>query len=195
MSGHIIYSLNTFRETYVKIKMHYKGPFTPSTSVNAATTVFIENNGVTWKWVATSLFSMRTESLASSQRCRRMDADAWCKWTPKESWGSLWTNPKQLLSTCFLRIKPTQENPFLSFIMDVFSHLNTDSSQRIWFASIFVQNDTPWFALASLPHNTWDIPSCLVGLHLSPLHARCENSVHENTLDEPVHCRFHTPWA
>ena len=29
---------------------------------------------------AIPLISMRTQSLASSQSCRSVDADAWCKW-------------------------------------------------------------------------------------------------------------------
>ena len=38
-------------------------------------------NGVATHFQATSLFSMRTESLASSQSCRSIDSDAWYKWT------------------------------------------------------------------------------------------------------------------
>ena len=36
-------------------------------------------NGLQTQSGATPLISMRTESQASSQRCRRVDADAWCK--------------------------------------------------------------------------------------------------------------------
>ena len=36
-------------------------------------------NGVATHFQATPLFSMKTESQASSQRCRSIDADAWCK--------------------------------------------------------------------------------------------------------------------
>ena len=54
---------------------HYKGPFTPSVSVNAAMTLAILfslktmeslQNGVATHFQATPLFSMKTESQASS---------------------------------------------------------------------------------------------------------------------------------
>ena len=47
----------------------FKGPFTPSVSVNGFATHF----------QASPLISMRTELLASSQSCHSIDADAWCK--------------------------------------------------------------------------------------------------------------------
>ena len=37
-------------------------------------------NGVATHFQASPLISMRTELLASSQSCRSVDADAWCKW-------------------------------------------------------------------------------------------------------------------
>ena len=37
-------------------------------------------NGLQPQSEATPLFSMRTESLASSQSCHSVDTDAWCKW-------------------------------------------------------------------------------------------------------------------
>ena len=51
---------------------------------DACDSVLIENNGVGPEWVATHfqgtpLFSMRPESVASSQNCRNVDADVWCK--------------------------------------------------------------------------------------------------------------------
>ena len=39
-------------------------------------------NGLQTHSGATLWFSMRTESQASSQSSRSIDADAWCKWTP-----------------------------------------------------------------------------------------------------------------
>ena len=36
-------------------------------------------NGVATHFQASPLISMRTESLASSQSCRSVDVDAWCK--------------------------------------------------------------------------------------------------------------------
>ena len=46
--------------------------------------VLFENNGVAWKWVATPFWSSpivynETKSLVSSQSCRSIGADAWCK--------------------------------------------------------------------------------------------------------------------
>ena len=67
---------------------------------DSCNSVLIENNGITWKWVAihsgvTPLFSMKTELLTSSksitvlrhslvslQGCRGVYADTWCKWAP-----------------------------------------------------------------------------------------------------------------
>ena len=56
----------------------------PQLRNEARDTVLIENNEVAQKWVATHsgvtpLFSVRTESLASLQSFRNVDADAWCK--------------------------------------------------------------------------------------------------------------------
>ena len=38
-------------------------------------------NGVVTHFRAIPLISMRTESQASSQSCRSVDGDAWCKWS------------------------------------------------------------------------------------------------------------------
>ena len=50
---------------------------------DASNTALIGNKGVAQKWVATqfwsTLFSMRTVLLASSQSCRSVDTDARCK--------------------------------------------------------------------------------------------------------------------
>ena len=69
-----------------------KGPFTPGVSVNVAkmpviqlSTKTIESlqNGLQPYSGVNPLFSMRAVSLLSSQRCRSVDADAWCKRTFK----------------------------------------------------------------------------------------------------------------
>ena len=66
-----------------------KGPFTLSVSVNAAMTLSILfllktmgslQNGVEIHFQVTTLLSMITELLASSQSCHTIDADAWYKW-------------------------------------------------------------------------------------------------------------------
>ena len=51
---------------------------TPSCS-NSIVTMESFENGLQPYPVATPLFSMRTELLASSQSCCSVDADAWCK--------------------------------------------------------------------------------------------------------------------
>ena len=65
-----------------------KGVFIPSISVNTAMTLAILfslktmeslQNGFATHFQVTPLISMRTESLASSQSGRSVDADAWCK--------------------------------------------------------------------------------------------------------------------
>ena len=67
-----------------------KGPFIPSVSINAAMTLAILfslktmeslQNGIATHFQATPLFLMKTESQASSQSYRSIDADAWCKRT------------------------------------------------------------------------------------------------------------------
>ena len=73
-----------------------KGRFTPSVSVNVVTTLrWCLQFGFHWKqWShskmgcnphsgVTLLFSMRTESQASSQSCRNIDTNVWCKRTLK----------------------------------------------------------------------------------------------------------------
>ena len=65
-----------------------KGPFTPSVSVKAAMTLAIPfslktmeslQNAVATYFQVTPLISMRIKSLVSSQSCRSLDADVWCK--------------------------------------------------------------------------------------------------------------------
>ena len=67
-----------------------KGPFTLSISDNSAmrldNSILIEINGDSLENelqphpAVTLLFSMRTESQASSQIFRSVDTDVWCKW-------------------------------------------------------------------------------------------------------------------
>ena len=70
-----------------------QGLFMPSVTINAAMTLAILfslntmkslQNEVATHFQATPLFSMKTESHASSQSCRNIDADAWCKQTLTE---------------------------------------------------------------------------------------------------------------
>ena len=93
----------TTEHASVSRTQHTKVPFTPNGNVTAAMmlVILIENNGVAQNGVVThfrmtSLFSVRTVLLASSQSCRSIDTDAWCKWalmdiihpgnTSKNSW-------------------------------------------------------------------------------------------------------------
>ena len=48
-------------------------------TLDTSDAALIESNGVAQKWVATPLFSMRTEPLASLHSCHSVDAGAWCK--------------------------------------------------------------------------------------------------------------------
>ena len=75
-------------ECYILLNVSTKGPFIPSVSVNAAMmlailsslkTVESLENGLQTHSGAIPLISRRRESQASSQSCRSVDADAWCK--------------------------------------------------------------------------------------------------------------------
>ena len=63
-----------------------QGPFAPGTRVNTATAILFSlktmellENRLKSHSNATPLFSMTVVSLASSQDCRSVDSDAWCK--------------------------------------------------------------------------------------------------------------------
>ena len=70
------------------IRLECLGLFTPSISVNTATTLLAIlfslktmkslQKGIATHFQSTPLFSMRKESLASLQSCRSVDTNAWC---------------------------------------------------------------------------------------------------------------------
>ena len=75
---------------FARASTHLSPLFMPSISINAAMTLAILfslktmeslENGLQPQSGATPLFLMRTESLASLQNCRSIDADTWCKRT------------------------------------------------------------------------------------------------------------------
>ena len=63
-------------------------------------------NRVATHFQATPLFSMRIILLASSQSCRSVDADAWCKWTLSQH---IWNEKtRQLAANGLLLMKCTR---------------------------------------------------------------------------------------
>ena len=70
----------------------WKGPYTPSASINTTATPAIQfslktmellKNGLQPHSGATPLFSIRAVSQASSQSCCSVDADSWCRHAPR----------------------------------------------------------------------------------------------------------------